>query len=117
MKKGREMKFLQTSTIALTAAACVVASHARADCTSAGELAYTIMEARQGGMSLDDTLKTMLGTIAQTSPGKTAVKTLVKNMVLEAYEVPRYGTAEYQIEASGDYRDKVQLICLRTTGE
>lgn len=78
-------------------------------CSKIGTLAAKVMSARQHGVTLDAMLSVLTG--AEGIPP--ASRLAVRQMVLTAYSTPRFSTEGYQARAISDFRDGVQLTCLR----
>lgn len=70
-------------------------------CEKLGEVAATIMKARQSGLPLS----TVMG-IMENDLGKT--------IALDAYEQPRYRVEENQLRAIEDFRNEVERLCYGT---
>lgn len=68
-------------------------------CVVLSELAAQIMQNRQGGVPLSDMMR-----IAGDNE-------MVRAMVLEAYNQPRFNTSSYQLEAIQDFSDSIAFIC------
>ena len=70
-------------------------------CESMGELAYMVMELRQEGVPMSQTM--------QISDSE-----LVKAIIVEAYNYPRFNTQEYKEKAAEDFRNEVEVECYKT---
>lgn len=93
---------MRYTTLAFLAVLATGAAHAEpAKCEQVAEAAKLIMDARQNGAALQD----MLDVAGDNE--------LLIEMSVEAYENPRYSTAEYKRRAVGDYRDQWHVMCLR----
>jgi hypothetical protein len=88
-------------TIAALTIACATAS-ASTICQTVGKLAYTMMDARQAGLSLTE----LLAMPSRTPLGRT--------ILLDAYESPRFHTEEMQERAKVDFRNKWELACVKS---
>ena len=69
--------------------------------------AKIIMKARQGGVSMSDTME-----ILKINGSDTEANML---MVRLAYIEPRYNTPSFQQDAIDSFRNKVYLVCKRNT--
>lgn len=76
-----------------------------AACEGFGRLAEELMVARQMGVPMSRVME-----VAEAAWGDEDVN-LLRQMVVLAYEVPRYATDEYQRRAIEDYRNEVELAC------
>jgi hypothetical protein len=70
-------------------------------CESMGELAYMVMELRQEGVPMSQTMQ-----ISDSD--------LVKAIIVEAYDYPRFSTQEYKEKAADDFRNEVEVECYKT---
>lgn len=70
-----------------------------ATCKDLGQLAESIMEARQSGVTLSRSME-----VAEGSD-------FTQALVLAAYQTPRFNTDEYQRESITDFRNAVELAC------
>jgi len=77
-------------------------------CRAMGILAETIMTNRQKGISLQAMLDLASKTIKE--PDTLA---LAKNMIMTAYDSPRYMSEESKQEAIEEFRDAGTLACLK----
>ena len=77
------------------------------NCQEVGTLAAKVMEARQVNVSMSNMMK-----IAQDNNNS-----LMKTMVIEAYEKPRFSTEEYQNNAIQDFRSFWELACYKADKE
>ena len=73
-------------------------------CPIIGELAETVMRNRQNGVSLSE----MMG-VANNADG--VLQPVIREMVLEAYDGPRYSVPDNQDEAVQDFRNDIELVC------
>ena len=71
-------------------------------CKMTGDIAEKMMMARQLGVSMQSVMA------AAESP-------LRKAMVMDAYEVPRYATDEFQKRKAQDFRDKWYMSCYKSS--
>ena len=99
--------FLGTTNVAL--------AQPRTACQVVESLSRVIMEVRQVGASLGDVMA-----IANSPPlpgmamdAVAAQQKLMKELVLEAFEVPRFNTKENQQKAAVDFSNKAALACHR----
>lgn len=99
------MKMITLTAALLLTAAPVAAAPERDDiCQSVGELAQTLMAARQSGVPMSKVMA-----VAKGDDEKAA--SLLRELVLLAYEKPRFSTAAYRTRAAVDFRDEVELSC------
>lgn len=77
-------------------------------CNSVSEISSTIMQQRQAGRPMADMMQ-----IA----GKSELAHLVQPIIIDAYEINRYQTAEVQREEVEDFRDKWYLTCVKAARE
>lgn len=73
-------------------------------CPSMGRLADSIMKGRQEGLAMSD----MMGLA-----GESEVSSLVRKMVIMAFEEPRYHSEEGKLRATQDFRAKIETICYK----
>jgi hypothetical protein len=73
-------------------------------CETISELAEQIMTTRQNGVSLSDALG-----ISELD--------LVRAMVMNAWETPRYSMESLSQREIDDFRDKWHLLCLKSVSE
>jgi hypothetical protein len=89
-------------TIILTAALLATSAHAQISerfCEVHGNLSETIMKSRQAGVPLSGMLKTA------------GDDTLIRAMVMMAYQVPRMEVEENKRNAISDFRAERELKC------
>lgn len=77
-----------------------------AKCKSVSELAQTIMKSRQAGVSMSSLID------MEIDPG---IRALVTNMVMEAYDSPRYNTEDIKQQTISDFRDEWYLKCAKAS--
>lgn len=68
-------------------------------CAKLGELASSVMEARQGGVPFTKMIELAEG------------NKLVEAIVVEAFKIPRYSSEPYQRKAISDFVEKVEVTC------
>lgn len=97
--------------ITLIAAACIAAPVyaeeplTRDDfCEAVADFAGSIMAARQGGVPLGASLEMVDGTIVPN----------IREMVIAAYDTPRYSSDEIRAEVILDFSNDIHLQCLTT---
>lgn len=84
----------------IAAAAALTLTCAQAqDCKVIGDLAETIMKARQTGVTLSEIISLPTAT------------TLGKRMAIDAYKRPRFSTDEFQQSAITDFRAEWEVAC------
>lgn len=74
-------------------------------CEGIGQAARSIMEGRQNGVSMIK-LMSVADNAGELAP-------LLKNLVQDAYDSPRYETQEMKKRAAQDFEDKVYATCLK----
>lgn len=84
--------------IAITMALTATVAQAQ-DCKVIGDLAETIMKARQTGVTLSEIISLPTAT------------TLGKRMAIDAYKRPRFSTDEFQRSAMADFRAEWEVAC------
>lgn len=75
-------------------------------CEAMSQIAYKVMVNHQDRVPLEEALRLQEG--REESMG-----TVLKMIILDAYEIPRYGTPESKANAARDYADQTLLSCLR----
>lgn len=75
-------------------------------CSHAADIAATIMKGRQNGVPAAQMVKT---TVPMFPPQS---QRLARDMVLAAYQEPRYNTADYANRAISDFSDIVFVSCM-----
>jgi hypothetical protein len=111
-KEGRVLsKFLRV--IALGICASMAAHPALAmstdeACANVGRAAEAVMQARQNGMALQTVLEKM-NDAGFGAKGKDGFRA----MIMMAYDQPRFNTEENKQQAINDFRDQVQLFCMK----
>ncbi len=73
-------------------------------CGSYAQLAVTIMDGRQSGVPMS----ALMSALADPS-----IKEQAENIIISAYEVPRYRTKEMHKRAGEEFRDEVYLDCAK----
>ena len=84
----------------------VYADDWREYCDVIGNLAESIMKNRQNGTSMASVMKT-------ASESKSSVVEVMEELVIIAYDIPRYSTENMQLITIGDFRDDVYLECVK----
>jgi hypothetical protein len=69
-------------------------------CETLGDVAYKVMELRQGGVPVS--------TVMQISDSK-----LVEAIVVDAYDQPRFSTDSYKRESIDNFRNDVEVQCYK----
>ena len=82
----------------------VQAADWRKACGNVGDLATDIMKSRQSGLSMAK----MMEAVAQVGENP-----LVDEMIISAYDSPRYSTERMQKRAVEEFRDKFYLDCVK----
>ena len=75
-----------------------------ADCGVIGEFAYTVMLARQNGMSMTEVLKTIAPATIDSAPGI---------IIKLAFEKTRYSTEKFKIREAQDHRTLAEKSCYK----
>lgn len=70
-------------------------------CATIARIATSVMELRQASAPMADVMK--------TADGNSAMET----MIIQAYEVPRFSTAENKKRAASDFSETWYLTCVR----
>lgn len=70
-------------------------------CRDLGELAHTIMVARQNGVPMNEIVRIV------------GESDLAVGIVLDAYNQPRYSTEEFRDRAAADFRNDIEAFCYR----
>lgn len=78
-------------------------------CKSLEEMAYNLQKARQVGMSISKAMQ-----IADDLGANKQHITLIKGIVIRAYEVPRYSTESYQEKAAQEFSNEEAVRCYRS---
>jgi hypothetical protein len=76
-------------------------------CDRMSNLSKQIMTNRQNGVSLNEMMSTL------NSVNNSALKTVTKTMVLDAYEHPRYNTATVKQRTIDEFANKYMLMCVK----
>ena len=95
------LKTAVMTTLFFAVAQPVLAEKEQNVCESMGELAYMVMELRQEGVPMSH--------VMQISDSE-----LVKAIVVEAYDYPRFNSQEYKEKAADDFRNEVEVECYKT---
>lgn len=77
-------------------------------CANVARAAEAVMQARQNGTAMQTVLEKLNDT-QFTAEGKEGFRA----MIMMAYEQPRFNTEENKQNAINDFRDKVQLVCMK----
>jgi hypothetical protein len=95
------MKKLLTATMLALSLASWAQSKTDERCSELAEFSNTVMQARQRGIEMQR--------LVQLSEGNE----LAIRIIIEAYEVPRYRTSEYQQNAATEFANKIQVTCYK----
>lgn len=79
-------------------------------CTIFAKTAGVIMKARQAGVPMSN----LLNAHAKIESSE-EIRQLMRTIVIDAYDSPRFQTKEYQFNAEMDYRNNIHVACLRET--
>ena len=98
---------------------CVMAGSALAEtpqgsaplCAVLGEIAENVMIARQNGAALSEMM-----TVADAAGDDTSARQLLTEIILAAYETPRFSVEGNQRRAAQDHRAMVETTCYRAAG-
>lgn len=85
---------------------------AQVDCDQVGELSESIMAMRQAGVPIQQALKT-LDTVSPQSEAMYMAVALAKNIILEAYQLPRHESAAGQSVAVSNFGTQVFIQCIK----
>jgi hypothetical protein len=78
-------------------------------CTELGALAHQVMVNRQAGIALSKILS-----VIQKPEGDTSTYEMITQIIVGAYDIPRFSTRTYQIVAAEDYRNDIETACFRS---
>lgn len=101
------MKLLKAAIIC--SALLTTTAQAQDFCTTIAKTATSIMQGRQIGVPMSNVM-----TLAN-QPHFTDVAKLLKSMVVEAYEQPRFSSKAHQDRAVTEFSNKQMLACMRAT--
>ena len=93
--------------LAVSILATATPAHAKPHCETIAGLAASIMNGRQNGMTLTESIN-----ISNESENE-AVRNLSVALTMDAYEKPRYSTPEFRQREVVEFQNKVHLACLR----
>jgi hypothetical protein len=100
------MRRITAMLILIVSAMPLQAENWREFCGSMGELAATIMENRQSGVSM--------ATMMEAVPGEgNSTSELSETLIISAFETPRYSTDQMQKRAVEEFRDEAYLSCVK----
>jgi len=102
------MKHLLIATVLLASPASSQNLSPQDACTVFGELAASVMTARQNGVPLSR----VLGVMEQEGD----TNDLLREIIMGAYEKMRFATPSNQQRAVDDYRNEVETTCFRAMG-
>ena len=103
------MKKLLIASIIFTASFSAAADNA-VDCEQIGELAKNIMTSRQHGVGLGE-IMTLVN--AQSWGENSGLKKAVEEVVIIAYESPKYSSPEYQQSAITEFKNQALIECYK----
>jgi hypothetical protein len=95
------MKKLILATALLTTAPVMASDY----CGQIGDLAETVMTVRQNGAEMSGLMNIMLK--------EEATKVIGKQMVIDAYETPRYNMLENQKREVSEFKNEWYLLCIK----
>lgn len=99
--------FALTAAGLIGAAAPAIAGPDIDDCISIAESAGVVMEIRQEGLlTLGDVLTHLQN---ETDPGGVGI---IREMALQAYDSPRFNSAEYKSEAIAEFANTWLIACM-----
>jgi len=98
------MKTILTAVIIMTASMTYASDDI---CGKYSELSESIMSARQAGVPAVKMIETQIET------DNVAFFNLYKELVIEAYEWPRYSFEDLQQESINDFKNKIYIECLK----
>lgn len=102
------MRKILTTIVLFIMAMPVQAEGWREVCDSVGKLATKVMEYRQSGVSMS----VMMGSISEGE-----LSTLIEEVIISAYDKPRYISERMQRRVVEEFRDGTYLECVRTMRE
>ena len=108
MKILEELTFYGAFVAISMGTAGVALSNTSEFCSVLGDTSAKIMLARQGGMPMSK----MMG-IANGLSDDPETKILMTEIIVAAYDVPRYSVEENMTEAVIDFRNDVELECYK----
>ena len=94
---------IRTTTLAATLAATLATTAVAQDCQQIGELAESIMKARQSGVAMREQYELVDGFA------------LGEFLIQRAYEEPRFSTDRHQQRVTRDFGDTWFLACVQHT--
>lgn len=80
------------------------------DCEQIGELAKNIMGNRQNGVSISE-IMTLVN--SQSWSGNSGLKKAVEDIVIIAYESPRYSSPKYKQSAVTEFQNQALVECYK----
>ena len=91
-------------TLAIVLSGMVVEAHAEeeVDCKAFSEMAGNVMEGRQVGVPMSK----MMGVLGDTELGE--------ELVISAYEVPKFSTPEYIQDTEQEFEDAWYMRCIKS---
>lgn len=101
------MRFLTMTAFVLAMTTPSLADDGVDTCSHASGLAHAIMEGRQAGVPAADMMKKVLPVVPEGSHG------LMRDLIVSAYETPRFSTDRVQQQAIGDFSDEVFVSCMQ----
>lgn len=106
---------MRITIIAAAAAIAFVAAPAPAQtakelCSKIGTLSNGIMVARQNGVLMSVMIESLHGDNEQ-------VNDTILALILDAYRVSRFGTAEFKSRAAADFQNSKELACYSAFGD
>jgi len=93
------------------------------DCPMVAELAKIVMNSRQEGLPMPDNMKLVGGTKfyltekgVELFMGEEGNELFTgEDIVIKAYELPRYSTNGMKTQSTGDFRDEWYLTCVKAS--
>lgn len=82
------------------------------ECASFGELAAMVMNARQDGFKFQDVIRSMENSVKDLDDDE---KRMYKNIVIRAYNEPKYTTPEFKAEAVSSFEETHTMACINSS--
>ena len=90
--------------------------YADEDCSQLHDITFKIMKMRQWNISIVDQMNT-IEEMRKVNPKNTAMHKLLQEIVISAYEEPRFNTEEYQEKAAKDFANNWTASCYKHKGK
>lgn len=90
------------------------AAQASQVCNAISEMAYNLQKARQVGVSMSKSMQ-IAESLNTGKPGDKQAVSLIKQMIVRAYEIPRFNNEENQETAAQEFSNMETVRCYRST--